>query len=328
MGLFDKLFGTRSQRELKRIQPTVDKILGLEEEYRKLSGAQLKAKTPEFKERLANGETLDDLLPEAFAATQAWIVSKMGYWDALQGLMEQITIDWDEIIKKISVMLQNMASTMVDSGIGAIGNIVGAVVNFLIGFVFSIYILLSKEKLGSQNKQVLYALLKENQADKILEVCSISYRIFSKFLSGQCLEACILGGMFVVAMTIFKLPYALLIGVLIAFCALIPIVGAFIGCGVGIFLILMVSPVKALVFLVLFLVLQQVEGNLVYPKVVGNSVGLPSIWVLAAVTIGGNLMGVVGMLVFIPLCSVAYTLFRMYVKRRLAEKDVPEEKWA
>jgi len=267
-------------------------------------------------------------LPDAFAATQAWIISKMGYWDALQGLMEQITIDWDEIIKKVSVMLQNMASTMVDSGIGAIGNIVGAVVNFLIGFVFSIYILLSKEKLGSQNKQVLYALLKENQADKILEVCSISYRIFSKFLSGQCLEACILGGMFVVAMTIFKLPYALLIGVLIAFCALIPIVGAFIGCGVGIFLILMVSPVKALVFLVLFLVLQQVEGNLVYPKVVGNSVGLPSIWVLAAVTIGGNLMGVVGMLVFIPLCSVAYTLFRMYVKRRLAEKDVPEEKWA
>jgi len=134
--------------------------------------------------------------------------------------------------------------------------------------------------------------------------------------------------MFVVAMTIFKLPYALLIGVLIAFCALIPIVGAFIGCGVGIFLILMVSPVKALIFLVLFLVLQQVEGNLIYPKVVGNSVGLPSIWVLAAVTIGGNLMGVVGMLVFIPLCSVAYTLFRMYVKRKLAEKNVPSEKWA
>ena len=271
--------------------------------------------------------TIGKQRPDAFAATQAWIVSKMGYWDALQGLMEQITFDWDEIIKKISSLLQNMASTMLDSGIGAITNIVGALVNFLIGFVFAIYILLSKESLGSQSKQIIYALLKEKQADKIVEVCSISYRIFSKFLSGQCLEACILGGMFVVVMTIFNLPYALLIGVLIAFCALIPIVGAFIGCGVGVFLILMVSPVKALIFLGLFLVLQQVEGNLVYPKVVGNSVGLPSIWVLAAVTIGGNLMGVIGMLIFIPLCSVAYTLFRMYVKRKLVEKDVPKEKW-
>lgn len=266
-------------------------------------------------------------LPDAFAATQAWIISKMSYWEFFQGMMEQVAIDWDEIIRKISTMLQNMASTMLDSGIGAISNILGAVVNFFIGFVFAIYILLSKETLGRQSKQILYALLKEPQADKVLEICSISYRIFSKFLSGQCLEACILGGMFVVAMTIFGLPYAMLIGVLIAFCALIPIVGAFIGCGVGLFLILMVSPVKALIFLVLFLVLQQVEGNLIYPKVVGNSVGLPSIWVLAAVTVGGNLMGVAGMLVFIPLCSVAYTLFRMYVKRRLEEKEIPEEKW-
>ena len=161
----------------------------------------------------------------------------------------------------------------------------------------------------------------------MLEICSISYRVFSKFLSGQCLEACILGALFVVTMTIFRLPYAMLIGVLIGFCALIPIVGAFIGCGVGIFLILMVSPVKALIFLVLFLVLQQLEGNLIYPKVVGNSVGLPSIWVLAAVTIGGNLMGVAGMLVFIPLCSVCYILFRMYVKGKLEEKQVPPEKY-
>lgn len=272
--------------------------------------------------------TIGQQLPGAFAATQAWLISKMGYWTELQGLLEQITIDWDEIIRKVSVMLQNMASTMLDSGIGAITNIVGAVVNFFIGFVFAIYILLSKEKLGSQGRQILYALLKEKQADKILEICSISYRIFSKFLSGQCLEACILGGLFVVSMSIIGLPYAMLIGVLIAFCALIPIVGAFIGCGVGVFLILMVSPVKALVFLILFLVLQQLEGNLIYPKVVGNSVGLPSIWVLAAVTIGGNLMGVLGMLIFIPLCSVAYTLFRMYVKRKLEEKAIPKEKWA
>lgn len=266
-------------------------------------------------------------LPGAFETTKDWILSKMSYWDDLRLLLEKITIDWDEIIKKISKVLQEAAATMVDSGVGAITNIVGAIVNFFIGFVFAIYILLSKETLGGQGKQILYALLDEKRADKVLEICSISYRVFSKFLSGQCLEACILGALFVVTMTIFGLPYAMLIGVLIGFCALIPIVGAFIGCGVGVFLILMVSPVKALVFLVLFLVLQQLEGNLIYPKVVGNSVGLPSIWVLAAVTIGGNLMGVVGMLIFIPLCSVAYILFRMYVKRKLQEKQIAIEKY-
>ncbi|MBR3785093.1 MAG: AI-2E family transporter [Firmicutes bacterium] len=266
-------------------------------------------------------------LPGAFEAAKDWMLTKMSYWDDLRVLLEKITIDWDEIIKKVSAVLQDAAGAMVDSGIGAVTNIVGAIVNFFIGFVFAIYILLAKEKLGGQGKQILYALLSEKQADKVLEICSISYRVFSKFLSGQCLEACILGALFVVTMTIFRLPYAMLIGVLIGFCALIPIVGAFIGCGVGIFLILMVSPVKALIFLVLFLVLQQLEGNLIYPKVVGNSVGLPSIWVLAAVTIGGNLMGVVGMLVFIPLCSVCYILFRMYVKGKLEEKQIPAEKY-
>lgn len=266
-------------------------------------------------------------LPGAFEATKDWILSKMSYWDDLRIILEKITIDWDEIIKKVSKVLQEAAGAMVDSGIGAITNVVGAIINFFIGFVFAIYILLAKESLGGQGKQILYAFLDEKRADKVLEICGISYRVFSKFLSGQCLEACILGALFVITMTIFRLPYAMLIGVLIGFCALIPIVGAFIGCAIGVLLILMVSPVKALVFLILFLVLQQLEGNLIYPKVVGNSVGLPSIWVLAAVTIGGNLMGVAGMLIFIPLCSVVYILFRMYVKGKLEEKQIPAEKY-
>ena len=134
----------------------------------------------------------------------------------------------------------------------------------------------------------------------------MTYKTFSSFLTGQCVEALILGSMFVIAMTLLRLPYALLTGIVIAFTALIPIFGAFIGCAVGAFLIFMVSPVQALIFIVLFLVLQQIEGNLIYPHVVGNSVGLPSIWVLAAVSIGGSLMGIVGMLIFIPLMSVFY----------------------
>lgn len=163
----------------------------------------------------------------------------------------------------------------------------------------------------------IFAFLPKQKADAFLKVCSLTYRTFANFLAGQCLEAVILGCMFVVILSILRMPYALLIGVLIAFTALIPIFGAFIGCAVGSFLIFMVNPKQAILFIIVFLVLQQIEGNLIYPHVVGESVGLPSIWVLAAVTIGGNLMGIVGMLVFIPLLSVFYTLFREFVYLRL-----------
>ena len=145
---------------------------------------------------------------------------------------------------------------------------------------------------------------------KVLDVCSLSYRTFANFVTGQCLEAVILGTMFFVSMTLLRFPYAMLIGILIAFTALIPIFGAFIGCVVGTFLILVVDPMKGLAFIVLFLVLQQVEGNLIYPHVVGNSVGLPSIWVL------------VGMLIFIPLTSVVYALFRQTVYKKLKERNI------
>lgn len=266
-------------------------------------------------------------LPDAFYAAQEWILSRMSYWEALQDLSEKLAVNWSTIINKVSVLLQQAATTMVNSGIGAVTNIIGAVVSFFIGFVFSIYVLMAKEKLAGQVKQILYALFKERTADRILYVCSLSSRIFSRFISGQCLEACILGLMFFLAMTIFRMPYAMLISVLIAFTALIPIVGAFFGCVIGILLILMVSPLKAVIFLIMFLVLQQIEGNLIYPHVVGNSVGLPSIWVLAAITIGGSLMGVLGMVLFIPICSVVYSLFRLYIKDRLEIKGVPEEKW-
>ena len=178
--------------------------------------------------------------------------------------------------------------------------------------------MLQKEKLGRQAKKVLFAFVRKGRAEAALEVLALTYKTFSSFLTGQCVEALILGSMFVIAMTLLRLPYALLTGIVIAFTALIPIFGAFIGCAVGAFLIFMVSPVQALIFIVLFLVLQQIEGNLIYPHVVGNSVGLPSIWVLAAVSIGGSLMGIVGMLIFIPLMSVFYALFRevVYIKLR------------
>ena len=166
------------------------------------------------------------------------------------------------------------------------------------------------------------AFMPEDWKNIFLALGEVVNKSFTNFFTGQCLEAVILGAMFLVVMTILRLPYALLISILIAFTALIPMFGAFIGCGVGALLIFMISPIKALIFIVVFLVLQQIEGNFIYPHVVGNSVGLPSIWVLVAVSMGASLMGVVGMLIFIPIVSVVYTLLRGIVNRRLKEKNI------
>ena len=183
-------------------------------------------------------------------------------------------------------------------------------------------VLLQKEKLGKQVLKATYAILPVKVVEYQSHVCTLASKIFASFITGQCIEAVILGSMFFVTMTIGRFPYAMLIGVLISFTALIPVFGGIIGCWVGFFLILMVSPLKAFMFLGLFVILQQIEGNLIYPHVVGNSVGLPAIWVLVAVTLGGNLMGIVGMLIFIPLVSVLYTLFREWVYARLDKKKV------
>ena len=253
----------------------------------------------------------------------------------LQTALSGLNVDWQALSGKALELLQELGTSLVNSGMGGVasgvslvGGVVSGISTFFIGLVFAVYLLLQKEKLGGQARRCLYALLPERAADRVLEVAALSNRTFSSFLSGQCLEAVILGSMFTVSMAVLRMPYAVLVGVLIALTALIPIVGAFIGCAVGALLILLSSPMQALAFIVLFLVLQQVEGNLIYPHVVGSSVGLPSIWVLAAVTVGGKLMGILGMLVFIPLCSVVYALFRRYVRDRLAARNIPAEKLA
>lgn len=273
------------------------------------------------------GSMLVKQIPIAFAAAQEWLEEIPQEWPALAPAIAELDIDWTSISKSVVDFLQSVGGRVVNSGVGLFSGIVSGVTTFVIGFTFSIYVLFQKEKLAGQAKQILYALLPDRATEKIIFVARLSNQIFSNFLSGQCLEAVILGTLFVVTMSLFGMPYAMLIGIVIAIMALIPIVGAFIGCAVGMFLIVMVNPIQALWFLVLFLVLQQVEGNLIYPHVVGGSVGLPSIWVLAAVTVGGNLFGILGILVFIPLCSVLYALFRAFVKKRLKERKVPESKW-
>ena len=266
-------------------------------------------------------------LPEAIRRLQEQLAAWEAALPQLQTLLGDMEIDWTALSQKAIALAQKWAGGLVSSGGGLIGGVVSGVSTFVIGLIFSFYVLLQKEKLGRQGRQVLYALLPMSWADRTLEVLRLAGQTFSSFLSGQCVEAVILGTLFAVSMTLFRMPYALLVGVLIALTALIPVVGAFIGCVVGALLIAVTDPWRALGFIVLFLVLQQVEGNFIYPHVVGSSVGLPSIWVLAAVTLGGKLMGIAGMLFFIPLCSVLYALFRDFVKGRLQSRGVPPRKW-
>ena len=264
-------------------------------------------------------------VPEAFERLQESAARFQEYLPLLANQIEGLSIDWASLSQKAVGLVQNWGKGLLISGGGLVSGIVSGVTTFFIGLIFSLYILLQKEKLARQGRQLCYAFLPEAAADQLLNILRLSERTFSSFLSGQCLEAVILGTMFFVSMTLLHFPYALLVGVLIALTALIPIVGAFIGCAVGALLMLVNDPWQALWFIVLFLVLQQIEGNLIYPHVVGSSVGLPSIWVLAAVTVGGSLMGILGMLVFIPLCSVLYALLRQLTIHRLKQRRVPAE---
>lgn len=270
---------------------------------------------------------LMDQIPIAFKRAQQWLYEIPEQWPALEPAIEELNIDWSAISASAVKVVQGIASGVVSSGMGFFSGVVNGVATFVVSFTFSIYVLFQKEKLAGQIRQVLYAVFPRRFTEKTIEVAKLSNQIFSSFLSGQCMEAVILGTMFFIAMSIFRMPYAMLTGIVIAITALIPIFGAFIGCVIGMFLIAMVNPVQAIWFLILFLVLQQLEGNLIYPHVVGGSIGLPSIWVLAAVTLGGKMFGIAGILFFIPLCSVLYTLFRAFVKKRLTERKVPKENW-
>lgn len=272
---------------------------------------------PELGRTIMNlGKTLQDFVPKV----QAYAVDLFQENKQIATWIQGIEFNWDQILNSGIEFLKNGAGNVLGSTVEVALNVVSGMATFFIAFVFSCYVLLQKEKLNVQVRKLMTAFMPEDWKNILLALASVIYKTFSNFLTGQCTEAIILGGMFFIVMTIMNMPYALLISVLIAFTALIPLVGAFIGCGVGAFLIFMIDPTKALIFIIVFLVLQQIEGNFIYPYVVGNSVGLPSIWVLVAVTLGGSLFGLGGMLVFIPLVSVIYTILRGVVNRRLGLK--------
>ncbi len=235
-------------------------------------------------------------------------------------------LDVSAFILQAMSLLGSNVSSIVSGAFSAISTFFGAVVDFVIALVFALYCLFQKETLARQGRKILYAFFPERFSDHVVRILRLSNSTFSNFLSGQCVEVCILGGLFAVTMAIFKMPYIPLISVLIAVTAFIPIVGAFVGCIVGAFLIFVSNPLQAVIFVAMFLVLQQIENNLIYPRVVGNSIGLSGMWVLLAVAVGGELFGVAGMFLMIPFASVLYTLIREATNKKLNLMTVDPEK--
>lgn len=264
------------------------------------------------------------LIPNAFNNAYNWVVKTFQDNPKIMKYLQEIdpqSIDWSGMLSGVVGFAKNQFSNVLVGAASIIGNIANGLLNGIISVIFGIYVLAQKERLISQCQRIARAYLKESKYNFIVKTAKLLNTNFHNFITGQCLEAAILGLMFVIVMTIIGLPYPVLAGVLIGFTALIPIAGAFIGCFICAFLILIVSPVKMLIFVVTFLVLQQIEGNFIYPRVVGGSVGLPSLWVLMAVSVGGSLMGVMGMLIFIPIFSTVYMLLREDVNKRNATKN-------
>lgn len=278
-------------------------------------------------------ETVQSLIPKVtdfFLRSEALIV---GFINDNQNLLQWIgenadfkQFNWASIAEQAMSVIKNSAQSVLAGAFSAIGSVGGAIFDAVIAIVFALYCLFQKETLARQGRKLMYALFPEKFADEVVRIFRLTNSTFSNFLSGQCIEVCILGCLFAVAMAIFRMPYIPLISVLVAVTAFIPVVGAWVGCILGAFFILVADPTKALWFVVMFVVLQQIENNMIYPRVVGTSIGLSGMWVLVAVSVGGDLMGVVGMFLMIPVASVLYTVASEYAHRRLAKKQIDEEK--
>ena len=251
-----------------------------------------------------------------------WLREITANYPDISSQIQNIHIDWNTVGGEIWKFAQSGFTTILQSSISFLVSTVGIIVNVIIGLIFAIYILVQKEKLAFQLKKLVYAYCDKSKADKIMKIAKLSNKTFNDFISGQVVEACILGVLCFIGMLILQIPYAVAISVLIAVCALIPLLGAFIGTAIGVILIIATSPMKALIFVIFIIVLQQIEGNLIYPKVVGKSVGLPAIWVLVAITIGGSLLGLLGIILSVPICSILYVLIRENVHERLEEKNI------
>lgn len=271
------------------------------------------------------------IIPQLKNTVELFVDNMPMYEENVKELLDKFNID-PNIVVEIEEGVKNFGDVAIDFiknnsdkileiTLGVATNVISVIVNFVIAVVFAIYLLAQKEKLLLQLNKVLRAYFPTSKVSKIRDIAKLSNRICASFVSGQCLEAVIIGVLCFIGMLILGIPYAATISVLIGVTALIPVYGAFIGTIVGAFLIFMVSPIKALIFVIFILILQQFEGNLIYPKVVGKSVGLPGIWVFVAVTIGASLAGVIGMLVSVPIASICYSIIATDVNYRTEAKN-------
>lgn len=262
--------------------------------------------------------TLLEAVPDYIKSFEGLINHYISSTEILDNIYNTLLNTWKELLK----FFANFLTTSLTGILSTTVSITSGIVNFVLSLVLTIYMLASKETLIYQVKKFLYAFTPKGFADNSIRIGRIANVTFSKFITGQCVEAFILGALCFVGMTIFSMPYALLVSVLIGVTALIPVFGAFIGTIPAVFLILIIDPIKALWFIVFILCLQQFEGNIIYPKVVGNSVGLSAIWVMLAMLVGGSTLGLVGMLIGIPTFSVIYQLIKEYTNKRLVKKDI------
>ena len=272
------------------------------------------------------------LIPQLRNSASLFTDTLPAYKEDIIGILNKFDID-ESTVNKVGEYLDNFGKVITDyikgnskDVITVTTEVATSVVNIIskgvITLVFAIYMIAQKETLSRQINKVMKAYLKPKTINKINTVGTLANKTFSNFVTGQCLEALIFGSLVFVGMLIFRFPYASTIGVLLGFTALIPIFGAFIGTAIGFILIMMVSPVKAILFVVFIIVLQQIEGNLIYPRVVGKSIGLPGMWVLLSVTVGGSIGGILGMLIATPLCSLLYALFTKVVNDRLKSNKI------
>jgi len=263
-------------------------------------------------------------LPKTLRAFYAWLEQtfNISAWLSEQSLkIPETAQDWEELARKYASVLFTGVGGVMNVAVSAVSTVIGSLVAFFLSLIFAIYLLTGKEKLASQVCRLSRKVFGCERTDKALSVLRVVNSSFHNYIVGQCLEALILGTLCAVGMLILQLPYAIMIGALVGVTALIPVAGAYIGAGIGAIMIFSVDPVKALIFLIFLVILQQIEGNVIYPHTVGTSLGLPGIWVLSAVTIGGGVMGIMGMMLFVPLTAAAYQLTRSYLNKPCAAKQ-------
>ncbi|MBQ2848009.1 MAG: AI-2E family transporter [Clostridia bacterium] len=314
--LWDKLSKKKNSKIAQKLKRPVSLILSALLIFG-IAFALLFMVIPEFKNTF---ETIAKAFPSYITKIEGWLATAVSFAENHGFTLPDFSFNYEKIMDVVGNAINS--SGIVDKTLDITGSIVTGIVNLVVALAFSFYLLAQKEKLAAAAKKTLFAFYHKRKVEKFLDFIELTDQTFTNFVSGQLMEAVIIGILCFIGMLIFRMPYAAVISVLVGSTALIPVFGAFIGTAIGAFLILFVSPMKAIWFVVFIVILQQLEGNLIYPKVVGKSVGLPGIWVLAAVTIGGNMLGVAGILISVPACAVLYTLLRQEVYGKLKKKKI------